>query len=228
MKRRKRLFDLAVSSVGLAASAPVLAAAAAAIWVEDGGPVFFRQQRMGFEEEPFAILKFRTMYNDAEARGRSFTVGEDPRITRVGAFLRKTKLDELPQLVNVLKGEMTLVGPRPESLSNFEKYEGRARDLAKVMPGITDPSSLVFRWESDLLGKVADPDRYYWEVVVPGKVALSLDYADRASLRKDLGIVLRTLLSVFERDEVPDPETVRETYAPQAPADVARGLNESE
>ena len=222
MKRRKRLFDLAVASTGLVLGAPLLAAAAAAVWAEDGGPVLFRQQRMGHRERPFRILKFRTMSQDAEATGRQFTVGADPRITRVGALLRATKLDELPQLVNVLKGEMTLVGPRPESLANFERYKGEDRALADVVPGITDPSSLAFRWESDLLDQVEDPDRFYWEVVVPGKVRLSLEYADQATLRSDLKILLQTLGAVLGDGAPPDPETVRATYSPQASADAAK------
>ena len=220
-RRTRRLLDLALGGGGLVITAPIWAGAAAAIWLEDGGPVLFRQQRVGLGGEPFAILKFRTMIRDADRAGAHFTTDRDPRITQVGAVLRATKLDELPQLVNVMRGEMGLVGPRPESLAYFERYDEASRELASVLPGITDPSSIAFRWEGRLLEEVADPDRFYWEVMVPAKVRTSLDYARRATLRSDLRVLAQTLLAVLDRSPPPSPEEMRARYAPDAPPEAA-------
>ena len=190
----KRVFDLLLASLGLALLSPLLLAIALAIKLDSRGPVFFRQQRVGRRGTPFRIHKFRTMAHDARDSGPQITVGDDPRITRVGAVLRRHKLDELPPLIDVLQGAMSLVGPRPEVPRYVELYppELRARVLS-VRPGITDLASITFRNESELLARAADPEREYLEVVMPRKLALAASYADGASLGQDLRILWRTL-----------------------------------
>jgi lipopolysaccharide/colanic/teichoic acid biosynthesis glycosyltransferase len=189
----KRAFDLFWSLLGLALLAPVLALVALAVKVEDGGPVFFRQVRIGRGGLPFRIWKFRTMVVDAERQGRSITVGRDPRITRVGAWLRDTKLDEIPQLLNVVTGEMSLVGPRPEVPRYVELYTEPQRAILALRPGITDLASIKYRNESELLAQAADPDETYVRVILPDKVAINLSYAARAGVGADFLVILSTL-----------------------------------
>ncbi len=193
----RRVFDTAVAGLGLAISSPVLLAAAVAIKLDSPGPVIFRQKRVGLNGAPFEILKFRTMRVDAEKVGAQLTVGADPRITKVGAFLRAWKIDELPQLVNVVKGEMALVGPRPEVPRYVELYTAEQRRVLSVRPGITDPASIEFRNESELMAGQADPERYYREVIMPRKVQLNLAYLARRSLGSDLGMLFATVKAVL-------------------------------
>lgn len=190
----KRLFDLVVSALGLLLLAPLLLLVAFWIKLDSPGPAFFRQTRVGRFGVPFTIHKFRTMRVES---GAMITVGEDPRITRCGRLLRASKLDELPQLWDVLRGAMSFVGPRPELPRYVELYpvELRARVLA-VRPGITDPASLAFSREAELLAASADPEREYREVILPAKLQLSADYAAHASLATDLQLILRTLARV--------------------------------
>jgi lipopolysaccharide/colanic/teichoic acid biosynthesis glycosyltransferase len=190
----KRVFDLLLASLGLALLSPLLLAIALAIKIDSRGPVFFRQQRVGRHGVPFRIHKFRTMRHDEGEAGPQITVGADARITRVGALLRRHKLDELPQLLDVLQGAMSLVGPRPEVPRYVALYppELRARVLS-VRPGITDMASITFRNESELLARAADSEREYLEVVMPRKLALAASYADAPSLGTDLKILWRTL-----------------------------------
>lgn len=192
----KRLLDVIVSALGLVVSSPVLAAAALAVKRDSPGPVIFHQQRVGRGGRPFDILKFRTMRQGAA--GAAVTVGDDPRITLSGKFLRPTKLDELPQLLNVLRGDMSLVGPRPEVSRYVEMWPATARErILSVRPGITDPASIEFRREAEELALAEDPEAHYVEVVLPRKVALYCDYVDNRSFVGDLMILARTAFSVI-------------------------------
>ena len=196
----KRVFDVAASLTGLLLLAPLFAAVAAWIRLDSPGPVFFRQVRVGRGGAPFRIHKFRTMRVAGEAAGPVLTVGADPRITPAGAFLRRTKLDELPQLIDVLRGAMSIVGPRPEVPQFVAAYppELRAKVLS-VRPGITDPASLQFRDESTLLARAADPEKEYREVVLPAKLRLAADYVDKATLAGDLRLIASTLRALWSR-----------------------------
>lgn len=188
----KRAFDLLLSALGLLLLAPVLLLIALWVKLDSPGPVFFCQERVGRFGRPFFIHKFRTMRVDNA--GLQITVGVDPRITRAGHFLRAAKLDELPQLWDVLRGAMSLVGPRPEVPRYVALYPPKLREIVlSVRPGITDPASLSFRNESELLAAAADPEREYVEVVMPTKLRLAAAYVRRATLRTDLRVILATL-----------------------------------
>ncbi len=187
----KRLFDLLGATLALLLLSPLLLAAALAIKLDTRGPVFYRQQRVGRHGVPFAIHKFRTMAHGAA--GLPLTVGDDPRITRVGAFLRRTRIDELPQFIDVLLGRMSLVGPRPEVPRYVAHYPPALRErVLAVRPGITDPASLAYLDEASLLAQAADPEREYIEVILPAKLQHALAYAERANLGTDIGVLLRT------------------------------------
>jgi lipopolysaccharide/colanic/teichoic acid biosynthesis glycosyltransferase len=189
----KRTFDLLASLIGLALLAPFGLLVALAIKFDSRGPVFFRQVRVGRDFRPFRIYKFRTMVADAPARGGQLTAGADPRITRVGRVLRKTKVDELPQLINVLTGDMSLVGPRPEVPKYVELFASDYRDILSVRPGITDPASVKYRDEGKVLAAAPDPEAAYIEQILPEKIALARQYIERSSLAYDVGIIFRTL-----------------------------------
>jgi len=190
----KRLFDVICSALGLLVLVPLLVLAAVWIKLDSPGPVLFRQTRVGRFGRPFTIHKFRTMRVEP---GAAITVGADPRITRSGHFLRQAKLDELPQLWDVLRGAMSLVGPRPELPRYVELYPAELRErVLAVRPGITDPASLAFSREAELLAAALDPEREYREVIMPAKLKLSADYAMRASLATDLRLILTTLVRV--------------------------------
>jgi lipopolysaccharide/colanic/teichoic acid biosynthesis glycosyltransferase len=188
----KRAFDLISSALGLAVLSPLFAVIAGTILLDDRGPVFFRQERVGLGGRRFRILKFRTMRPDAERVGLPITAGADPRITRIGRVLRKAKLDELPQLFNVLRGEMSLVGPRPEVPRYVELYSHEQREVLSVVPGITDPASTAYIDEAAMLEGVDDPERVYIEQIMPAKLRLNLEYARRATFRGDIALILRT------------------------------------
>jgi lipopolysaccharide/colanic/teichoic acid biosynthesis glycosyltransferase len=192
----KRLFDVLSSAMGLVVLAPVLAAVALAIKMESQGPVFYRGVRAGRHGKPFRIFKFRTMVMNAEALGSASTAEDDQRITRVGRILRKVKLDELPQLLNVLRGEMSLVGPRPQVMWAVEQYTAEQRAILKVRPGITDPASVRFRNESEILRGSADPDKDYFEKIHPEKMRLSIEYVREQSFLLDCKILLQTMMVV--------------------------------
>ncbi len=188
----KRLFDLLVAGCGLLLLSPLLLVIALAVRLDSPGPMFFRQERVGRGGRPFRIHKFRTMCHGAG--GALITVGEDARITRVGAFLRRTKLDELPQLLDVLQGTMSLVGPRPEVPRYVALYPGALRDkVLSVRPGLTDLASIEYRNEGALLARAADPEREYVETVLPAKLKLAADYVEHRTLALDLRILARTL-----------------------------------
>jgi len=196
----KRLFDLLGASLALLLLSPLMLAIAAAIKLDSRGPVFFRQQRVGRHGLPFRIHKFRTMVADAPARGPAVTVGADPRITRTGAWLRKSKLDELPQLLDVLAGDMSIVGPRPEVPQYVALYPADLRErVLAVRPGITDPVSLRFADEGALLARAPDPEREYREVIMPAKLREAAAYASRATLWSDLAVIGRTLALLLRR-----------------------------
>jgi len=191
----KRLFDILAAGLGLALLSPLLLLTAAWVRLDSPGPVLFRQTRVGRFGVPFTIHKFRTM---RVAPGAAITVGADPRITRSGRVLRATKLDELPQLWDVLRGAMSLVGPRPELPIYVALYPDDLRDrVLAVRPGITDPASLAFSHEAELLAAAADPEREYREVILPAKLHLSAAYAAQASLATDLRLIALTLARVL-------------------------------
>ena len=189
----KRAADVIASALGLLALAPVFGMIALAVTLDDRGPVFYRQLRVGRNEKPFFILKFRTMVPNADRAGQ-LTVGADPRVTRAGRFLRRTKLDELAQLVNVLRGEMSLVGPRPEVPRYVALYTPLQRMALRIRPGVTDPASIRYRNESELLDAAADPERLYIETVMPAKLAINLNYLRGFSVWGDCAVLLSTVL----------------------------------
>jgi lipopolysaccharide/colanic/teichoic acid biosynthesis glycosyltransferase len=169
------------------------------IKAEDGGPVFFAQKRIGLGGTPFTIWKFRTMVPGAERLGTLLTTSEDHRITRVGAWLREHKLDELPQLFNVLLGEMTFVGPRPEVSKYVAMYEAEQRKVLELVPGITDRASILFADEGEQLAQNAEPERFYIERIMPEKIRINLEYARNASVLNDLKVILHTVGHVVRR-----------------------------
>ena len=190
----KRVFDLGVALAALLLFALPMLLIALAIRLDSPGPVFFRQQRVGQGGQPFRIHKFRTMVADAPERGPALTVGDDPRITRMGVWLRRSKLDELPQLIDVLAGDMSLVGPRPELPQYVARYPQALRERAlSLKPGITDPVSLDFADEGEMLARATDPEREYVEEILPRKLCAALAYAERATLASDLKVIARTL-----------------------------------
>ena len=191
----KRLVDIVAAAAGLALLAPLLALIALAIKLDSPGPVLFRQQRVGRSFRRFWIYKFRTMKIDAH--GPEITVGGDRRVTRIGAFLRRAKLDELPQLLNILKGDMTIVGPRPEVPRYVEAFHRDYEEILTVRPGLTDLASLKYRDESALLGRASDPEGEYLQRILPDKIGLAKDYIRRSSLLFDLGLIGRTLARVI-------------------------------
>jgi len=190
----KRGLDVIASAFGLFALAPVFGAVALAIKLDDRGPVFYRQLRVGRDGKSFLILKFRTMFENADRAGLPLTVGDDRRITRVGRFLRRTKMDELAQLANVLRGEMSLVGPRPEVPRYVALYTPLQRMALRLRPGVTDPASIRYRDENALLGGAADPERAYIDTVMPAKLAVNLEYLRSFSVWKDCAVLLSTAL----------------------------------
>lgn len=193
----KRLFDWVMSSLGLLALGPLLILIALAVKLDSPGPVFFRQERVGRFGVQFRIHKFRTMRHDPAGRGLQITVGADHRITRVGRFLRASKLDELPQLIDVWQGTMSLVGPRPEVPRYVAHYPASLRDkVLSVRPGITDIASIEYRDESAVLARAADPERAYIDEVLPHKLALAASYVDQASVWLDVRLILRTLRAI--------------------------------
>ena len=196
----KRLIDLLLSALGIIVLSPLLLAAMVWVRLDSPGPVFFRQERVGQGGRPFRIHKLRTMFVDAARRGPAITELDDPRITRAGRWLRHYRLDELPQLIDVIAGDMSLVGPRPELPRFVALYppELRERVLA-VRPGITDPAALEFADEAQLLAGSADPERTYVDVILPRKLSRQAEYAQRANWVSDLAVIARTLRMLAQR-----------------------------
>lgn len=191
----KRLFDIVVAAVGSLLLLPLFAVVSVLIRLGSPGPVFFRQERVGLHGRLFRILKFRTMVADAPSRGPAITAGSDPRITWIGGYLRRYKIDELPQLLNVLSGDMSFVGPRPEVPRYVALYTPEQRRVLAVRPGITDPASLQYRREADMLAHAANPEEFYVHEIMPAKLQRNLEYLNRRSFARDLGIILRTVFA---------------------------------
>ena len=195
----KRTFDLILSLVGLASIWPAFLAVWLLVKLDDGGPIFYQQERVGRHGRVFRIIKFRTMNVGSDKAGPSITAAGDQRITRIGRLLRKAKLDELPQLLNVFCGEMSFVGPRPEVPKYVALYTPEQRRVLDLRPGITDEASVEFRDEEELLAAAADPEIFYVENCLPRKIALNLAYAKRANVFRDLLVILRTVRLVWLR-----------------------------
>ena len=194
----KRIFDWLASTCGLLVLAPVLVALAVWIRLDSPGPVFFRQERVGLRGRVFRIHKFRTMVTNAERLGLQITVGADARVTRVGQWLRKYKLDELPQLLDVWLGYMSLVGPRPEVPRYVACYPADVRELVlSVRPGITDRASIEFKDENEILGKAINPNSTYVQDVLPIKLRYYVDYVETQSFLGDIGLIFRTLKALI-------------------------------
>lgn len=196
----KRAFDLLVAAAGLAAVAPLLLAAALWIKLDSPGPVFFRQQRVGRGGRLFRIHKLRTMQTESGAQGLPITAHDDARVTRAGRLLRHYRIDELPQLIDVLTGAMSLVGPRPEVPRYVALYPAALREqVLSVRPGITDPASLEFVDEAQQLAHASDPERVYVEQILPRKLQRQADYVRRATLASDVAVLGRTLRVLLAR-----------------------------
>jgi lipopolysaccharide/colanic/teichoic acid biosynthesis glycosyltransferase len=195
----KRTIDIVVSAGLLAVTWPILCGAALTVRLSSPGPMLFRQRRVGRHGRTFEILKFRTM-RVVSGPASPITIGRDPRITRVGHWLRQSKLDELPQLINVLRGEMSLIGPRPELPEYVSAYPPALREkVLSVRPGISDRSSIKYRNEAELLACQPDPDQYYRSVVLPDKLRLAAQYAENVSVAEDLRIMLATISALVRR-----------------------------
>ncbi len=194
----KRAMDIVLSACALAVLWPLLLLIALAILIDDPGPVFYRQVRVGRNGKTFRIFKFRSMVMDADKKGLAITVGRDSRITRVGAVLRKTKLDELAQLFNVLLGQMSFVGPRPEVPKYVELYTPYQRQVLLVRPGITDYASIAYRNENDLLAGAPNPEAMYIEQIMPDKIELNMKYLREISPLADIRLILKTIVAVIK------------------------------
>lgn len=195
----KRSFDIAVASVALLALSPLLLIVCFALYISQGRPIFFRQTRVGRRGNQFLLWKFRTMTSDASASRGSFDLGSTKRVTAIGKILRRTKIDELPQLLNVLLGQMSLVGPRPEVPKWVATYPERWEKVLTVSPGITDPASIQYRNEEDLLRDSENPEATYREVILPHKLDLYEDYVKNRTFFGDLKIVVNTFIAVIFR-----------------------------
>lgn len=193
----KRFIDILFSSLGLIFLFPFFLIVIVLIKVSSKGPAFYIQQRVGQHGVEFGVFKFRTMYVDADKKGLLTVGGRDPRITRIGYFLRKYKFDELPQLINVLIGNMSLVGPRPEVKKYVDLYTHDQRQVLNVKPGITDFASLEYFEENELLGKSSNPEQTYVSEVMPKKLQLNLKYIQQSGTGTDLKLILRTVARIF-------------------------------
>ncbi|MCR5362895.1 MAG: sugar transferase [Bacteroidales bacterium] len=192
----KRLFDIVASGIGLILLSPIFLVLA--IWIKSDsvGPVFYRQVRVGRHNRNFRIFKFRSMRIGADKSGELTVGGRDPRITRSGYYIRKYKLDELAQLINVLVGDMSFVGPRPEVPHYVSFYTSEQMHVLDVRPGITDPSSIKYRNENELLEAADDPEQYYIDVIMQDKLRINLDYVAHRSFFSDLKVIFQTILSI--------------------------------
>lgn len=199
----KRLFDIVISALGLLIASPLLLAIA--VWVkrDSAGPVFYRGERAGRNNKPFRIFKFRSMVTNADKLGGSSTSGHDPRVTRSGRFIRAHKIDELSQLVNVLIGDMSIVGPRPEILAYTNKYDGEFREILSVRPGITDWASIWNADEGGVLAGAKDPDRAYEILIQPTKLKLQLRYVRTRNLFVDIRIIFYTVMRLLRSHVLP-------------------------
>ena len=193
----KRILDFFTAAIGLVFLLPGFLFVALLSKLTSPGPIFYRQERVGRAGRTFKIVKFRTMQIDADKHGPSITASSDSRITSLGRIMRTLKIDEIPQLWNVLKGEMSLVGPRPEIPLYVKSYTEEQKRVLTILPGITDPSSIAYRNEEELLAQQANPERYYQEVILPHKLSLNMEYIQNRSLKYDLSLLAKTLFSIF-------------------------------
>jgi lipopolysaccharide/colanic/teichoic acid biosynthesis glycosyltransferase len=193
------VLDVIAASAGLIVLGPLFALVALLIRADSPGPAFFRQERIGKGFRPFWMYKFRTMVSDAPRRGGALTASGDPRITHVGGILRQMKIDELPQLINILRGDMSLVGPRPEVRKYVDLFHKNYETILTVRPGITDPASLKYRDESAILAKSKDPEEEYIQRILPDKIRLGEDYVRQSSFALDMALILKTILAVISR-----------------------------
>ena len=208
----KRVLDVAMAALGLVALSPLLGVVALLVRLTSPGPVFFRQERVGRDFRTFRLLKFRSMVRDAAELGGPITAGDDPRITPLGHILRKTKIDELPQLINVLKDDMSLVGPRPEVPRYVEMFRADYEEILQVRPGITDLASIEYRDEAAVLAEADDPEEEYVRRVLPEKIRLAKEYLRRSSFLFDLSLIVKTVLKLSGdrvRSSVGEPPGVR-------------------
>lgn len=195
----KRIFDFVVSLLGLIILSPLFLFIAIIIKLDSKGPVFYKQLRTGKNFQDFYLYKFRSMKVDSHSKG-SITIGKrDPRVTNAGYYLRKFKLDELPQLINVLKGEMSFVGPRPELKEYVELYDAEQKKVLSVKPGITDYASIKFRNENELLAQSDNPKDFYVKEVMPAKLKLNIDYVNKNNFFSDIKIIFITVFSIFRK-----------------------------
>lgn len=193
----KRLFDLCASLMGGVLLLPVFVIVSALILITMGWPILFRQKRVGRNEVIFKIFKFRTMVANAQTQGPVFTTGGDPRVTPLGKKLRRYKIDELPQLLNVLRGEMSLVGPRPEVPEFVSHYNSEQKQVLTVRPGLTDPASITYHDEETILTRYDDTQKAYLEIIMPAKLKLNLAYIQNASFSADLALIFKTISRLF-------------------------------
>ncbi len=194
----KRLFDIVASGLGLLVLSPLFLIIAIWIKLDSKGPVFYRQIRVGWHNKDFRIFKFRSMRVGSD-KGSLVTIGgRDPRVTRSGYWIRKFKLDELPQLINVFIGDMSLVGPRPEVRHYVDYWTPEQMHVLDVRPGITDPASIKFRNENELMEKTDDPEKYYIEVIMQEKLKLYLEYVNHNSFWGDVGLILKTFWTIIK------------------------------
>lgn len=193
----KRLFDIIASGLGLIVLSPLFAVLAVWIKADSRGPVFYRQTRVGRNNRDFRLYKFRSMRPDSDKLGLITVGGHDPRVTRSGYYIRKYKLDEFPQLINVFIGDMSLVGPRPEVRKYVDMYTPEQMRVLSVRPGITSLASIRYRNENDILAAAEDPDRCYIEQVMPDKLAIDLEYVDRATLWNDIRLIFSTFREII-------------------------------
>lgn len=210
----KRIMDVLVAGAGLIFTAPLFLMAAIAVKFDSKGPIFFCQERIGRHCRPFRILKFRSMVVEAPKQGGLLTAGGDPRITRVGRILRQAKLDELPQLINVLRGDMSLVGPRPEVRRYVDLFPREFETILSVRPGITDWASIRYRHESALLARADNPEAEYVRVILPDKLRLARQYVAHQSTLVDLKIIAQTLATVLTNRTMPDNPHPERASAP--------------
>ena len=199
----KRAFDILASFFGLLVCSPLLATVALWIKLDSPGPVFYRGKRAGRNGKPFGIFKFRSMVVNADKIGGPSTSGDDPRVTRSGRFVRKCKLDELSQLINVLRGDMSLVGPRPEVVHKVQQFDEEARKTLKLQPGITDWASIWNSDEGGVLAGAPDPDEAYEKIIFPTKLKLQLYYLNNHGFLGDIKIILYTILRILRKNWVP-------------------------
>jgi len=196
----KRVFDIIFSSTGLLIFLPIEIFIALFIFLDDRKSVFFKQKRIGLNLKPFTLYKFRSMTISKTSSNRNFDAGDLSRVTRIGKLLRKTKLDELPQLINVLRGDMSLVGPRPEVKKWVDVYPQQWAYILTVKPGITDNAAILFRNEEQILTRSTNPEIYYKEIILPEKLNIYRIYIDNHSLKGDILIILKTIYSILKKE----------------------------